>query len=178
MNTVDRLLLLVYSIVVAVFSFSLLLLALPFIPAKYVEVLRLFIFESNSMSLLAIILLLLALKFIFKTTESGVNYSSYISKETEIGEIRISYSTIKSIALSSIKGINEIRDAKAQINDKNGEVSILINAAFSTGAIIPEISKDIQNKIKELVEETTEIKVKEVVVFVEEANNSSKRRVG
>jgi len=178
MNTVDRLLLLVFSIVVAVFSFSLLLLALPFIPVKYVEVLRLFIFESNIMALLAIILLLLSLKFIFKSTESGSNYSNYVSKETEYGEIRISYNTIKTVALSSIKGINEIKEAKAQINDRNGEVSILINAAFSTGAIIPQISRDIQKKVKELVEATTEISVKEVLVFVEENNNSSKRRVG
>jgi len=178
MNTVDRLLLLVFSMVVAIFSFSLLLLALPFIPAKYVEVLRLFIFQSNSMALLAIILLLLALKFVFKSTESGNNCSSYISKETEIGQIRISYNTIKTLALSSINGIKEIKEAKAQINNKNGEVSIIISASFSTGAIIPQIAKDMQKKVKDMIETTTEVNVKEVLVFVEETNNSSKRRVG
>ncbi|SHI92857.1 alkaline shock response membrane anchor protein AmaP [Lutispora thermophila] len=174
----DRLLLLIFSVIVAIFSFALVLLALPFMPSQYSEALHLFIFESNSMILIAIILMLIALRFIFKTTEQKINNVNYISKETEIGEIRISFNTIKSIALSSIKNINEVKDVKAQVNDKNGEVSIIITACFLTGAVIPDVSKDIQNRVKEYIETTVEVKVKEVIVFVEEANNSSKRRVG
>lgn len=178
MNIIDRLLLLIFSIIVAIFSFALVLLVLPFMPAQYGKALHLFIFESKSMALIAIVLLLISLNFIFKTTEPGTNHTNYISKETEIGEIRISFSTIKSIALSSIKNVNEIKDAKAQVSDKNGEVSIIITAGFTTGAIIPDISKDIQKRVKNIIETTVEIAVKEVIVFVEETNNSSKRRVG
>lgn len=178
MNLLDRLMLLIFSIIVAISSFAFLILALPFLPQQYSETLRRFIFESNGMTLISTVLLLLSLRLIFKTTASGVNSYNYISKETEMGEIRISFNTIKALALSSIKNIRGIKDAKAQINDSKGEVSIAVTASFTTGTLIPEVSKEMQKNIKESIEAMTEIIVKEVVVFVDETNNSDKRRVG
>lgn len=178
MNILDRLLLLIFSIIVAVSAFALVLLQLPFLPQQYSETLRRFIFESNGMALISIVLLMLSLRFIFKTTATGVSSYDYISKQTEMGEIRISFNTIKALALSGIKSTNGIKNARAQVSDSNGELSIVITAAFTTGVLIPEVSKEIQKNIKELVEATTEIIVKEVIVFVDETNNNNKRRVG
>lgn len=178
MNILDRLLLLVLSMIVAIFSFLFIFMPLPFLSSQYSEMLRSFIFESNGMTLISMVLLLLSLRFIFKITSSSTNSYDYVSKETEMGEIRISFNTIKTIALSSIRNIGSIKEAKIQVSNEGGEVSIDITASFAIDALIPEVSKEIQGNIKEAIERTAEINVKEVVVFVDDTNNSGKRRVG
>ncbi|MDD4834380.1 MAG: alkaline shock response membrane anchor protein AmaP [Lutispora sp.] len=177
MNILDRLLLFIFSVIVAISSFVFVFLPLPFLPTQYREALHRFIFESNGIALISIILLMLSLRFIFKTTATGINAYNYISKETDMGEIRISFNTIKALSLSSIRNIDGIKDAKAQVDNTEGELSILITVGFIGGTKIPEVSKEIQRNVKELIEGTTEIRVKEVVVFVDETNNSNKRRV-
>lgn len=178
MNVFNRFVLLIFAILVAAFSLALLLLALPFIPMQYEEALSRFIFDSDLITLFAVIMLLLSLKFIFNAMESDSTYDYHITNRTELGEIKISFDTIKSIALSSIKNINSIKEAKAQIKDNKGDISIIITVVFATGTIIPELSKQIQNSVKEAVESATEIAIKEVIIIVEESNNYGKRRVG
>jgi len=178
MNVFNRSVLLIFALLVAVFSLLLLLLALPFIPMQYEEALRKFIFDSDVTTLFAVIMLLLSVKFIFNAMESSGKYDYHITNRTELGEIKISFDTIKSIALSSIKNINSIKEAKAQVKDNKGDISIIVNVVFATGTIIPELSKQIQNSVKEAVESATEVAIKEVIVIVEESNNYGKRRVG
>jgi len=178
MSALNRLVLLIFAIIVAVFSLALLLLAFPFIPAHYEEALGRFIFESDVITLFAIFTLILSIKFTFNAMESGSTYDYYITNNTEYGKVKISFDTIKSVALSSIKGINSIKEAKAQINDDKSGISIIITVVLATGTIIPEVTKLIQKNVREVVETTTEITIKEVIVVVEESNNYSKRRVG
>ncbi len=90
-----------------------------------------------------------------------------ISKLTEIGEIRISLSSIESIVLTASKRLNGIKEAKAYVYKCVDGVTIVLRAVVLSDVNIPTLSEDIQVKVKRTVEETSGIKVNEVKVVVD-----------
>ena len=129
-----------------------------------------------AMLLTAFIFFILSLTFLFSGVKSDKDKKA-VSKHTNIGEIKISLNSVENIALNASRRLNGVKDTKAYIYKRDGNVSIVIKAVVLADINIPVISEDIQVKVKKSVEESTGIKVDEVKVVVENIYTGYKSRV-
>ncbi len=125
---------------------------------------------------IAIVLLILSIMFLFSGIGNRKDRKA-ISKFSNIGEIKISITSIENIALAAAKRLNGVKETKADVNKNSEGVSIIIKTMIVPDINIPELSEDIQVKVKSLVEQTTGIKVTEVKVVVENIQTGFKTRV-
>lgn len=134
-------------------------------------------FESRVLLFdVAFILLILSILFLLSGIKSNKDRKA-ISKFSNIGEIKISLTSIENIALAAAKRLNGVKESKAIVDKTSDGVSIVIKTLIVSDINIPELSEDIQAKVKSLVEQTTGIKVNEVKVVVENIHTGFKTRV-
>ncbi len=92
--------------------------------------------------------------------KSIVNYS-------QIGEIRISFQTIENMALRVSREIHGIKETTAKVSTTEQGLVIALRLKVIPDLQIPNLSAELQNKIKEYIEDKTGSPVNEVKVFVE-----------
>lgn len=177
MNTIDRLMLFIFSAVVAVISLITAFLPLPFFPPSFSNAISNFIFKSNKISLLSIVIFILSLRFLLKSYKIESDTYNYIETESELGKIRVSYNTLRALALSGVKRVKGVKDVLINIDTIEREVIIKLTVSFYGDVVIPGASSELQSVIKEVVEKASGLVVREVTVLVDETNNTSKRRV-
>ena len=128
------------------------------------------------MAVIALIFLILSITFLLSGFRSEKDKRS-ISKASSIGDIRISLGTIENIALAASRKLSGIRETKANVVKVVDGVSITIKAVVLSDISIPDLSEDVQVKVKSSVEETTGIRVQDVRVLVENVHTGYKSRV-
>ncbi|AFS78391.1 hypothetical protein DUF322 [Gottschalkia acidurici 9a] len=117
-------------------------------------------------SILGVILFMLSMISLFSGVKTNSNRSSHIVTYMNFGDLRISDEAIKGLTHNIISKIIGIRDSKIIVNFIEGYVIILIKGQVSPDINIPEVAKEIQDKVKETIENNTGIEVKEVNVEV------------
>jgi uncharacterized alkaline shock family protein YloU len=95
-----------------------------------------------------------------------------VGKKTGIGEIRISLSAVETIALSSIRRLEGIKDMRAIVSNSGDGISVDMKVVLYPDTIIPMLSEDIQDRVKKAIEDTTGIKVYEVRVLIDNIHSS------
>ncbi|NLC69056.1 MAG: alkaline shock response membrane anchor protein AmaP [Clostridiaceae bacterium] len=91
-----------------------------------------------------------------------------VSKYTNIGEVKISLNSIENIALNVASKMGSIRDLKAYVSKIDDSVSITIKGVVLPDVNIPLVSSELQEKVKNAVEEGSGVGVADVKVFIED----------
>ncbi|MDB5084326.1 MAG: hypothetical protein JWN30_1212 [Bacilli bacterium] len=164
MTAADRLLLFVYSVLVAVLcvfvsliTFGLFTDELPLIaPWEVVCV--------------AVLLFLISLRFIFYRTRPrhADKQSPSIITRTENGEIRISIETLESLVLRAGRSISGISDLRARIRIDETGLRIAIRLIVEPDVDIPATCSGLQTKVKAYVSSLAGVNVEQVIVSVKD----------
>jgi len=182
MNLFFRVLLAVYSICLAIASVLSMIVTIK--PDVFLEISSFTYYNiltagrgtSFLIFLVSLVVLVLNIVYLF----SGIKRSKDkrgVSKYTNIGEIQISLNSIENIALNTSRRLNGVKDAKAYIRKSDDGVSVRIKAVVMADNSIPDISGEIQIKVKNSIEATTGIRVNDVKVVVENVYTGYKPRL-
>ncbi|MBP5631991.1 MAG: alkaline shock response membrane anchor protein AmaP [Clostridia bacterium] len=116
--------------------------------------------------LLGLILLLLNLFILFSGIRfKGVN--KYICFKNDNGQVRVSANSVESIALGLARKSKNVREAKSKVRFKNETVEILMKLSVYPDTHVPNLSRLLQNQIKDAVESMTELQVSHVDINIE-----------
>ncbi len=110
--------------------------------------------------LIALILLILG----FRKSKGPGNA---VLKGSEYGEVAISIPAIENIVLRVIQQIQGLKDVSRQVSFTQDGLIIAVKIRVLPDVAMPELTSELQSKIKEYVEEITGITVHEVKVMVE-----------
>lgn len=92
---------------------------------------------------------------------------TYVVTATEMGEIRISFETLRNIVFNSLTYNEELSNTKVALNKDEEGVGILVSADIKPDIVIPDLAGRMQVEIKNAVERSTGVPVKDVRVNVE-----------
>ena len=92
--------------------------------------------------------------------------SSYIIRRTEHGEINISSETIVGLAQSVADKFMGVRNIKTNVKIFEDQLFIDLKGEVSPEINIPEVTEELQDKVKEHVESCTGINVSEIRVVI------------
>ncbi len=87
--------------------------------------------------------------------------------ESTLGQIKLSLQAIENLVEKVVSQINGVREVKARIFSTPQGVGIRIRASVTPDVNVPEVSVEIQNRVKERVFEVTGISVSAVKVSIE-----------
>ena len=104
----------------------------------------------------------------------GRGAGSYFCTNNETGVIRISSNSIENIALSLSKRFGGVKEAKSKAKFTKQGVEIIVKLTVYPDVNVPSLCKSVQERIKDSVQNTMEIKVRLVDVSVDGVNAVSK----
>lgn len=126
--------------------------------------------------IISLILLILSFSMLFSGKE-GKRQSSALVKNTDLGIIHVSFSTLNTMAQKAVRKFNEVKDVKSIIISEIDGVKVNIKIIVMPDVKIPELTQSIQKEVKEYIETTAGISVKEVQIFVENLSTFQKGKV-
>lgn len=171
MNIIDRILLVLYTICSA--AISILLILIPFDNINFLSedniVYYLKTMENNYIySVVGLAFFIVSIRFLILALR-GNNIrekDSYLIRHTDYGEVKISSQTIVGLVESVAKKFSGISNIRPGVKIEEGLLSIYIKGEVVPEINIPEVSVELQSKIKEHVESCTGAKVNDVKVQI------------
>lgn len=88
------------------------------------------------------------------------------------GEVRVTMEALGEIISRSAHEVTGVRHVKPVLRQREDGLEILLNCQLNPDVVIPEITNELQTRIKEDVERYTGIKVAEVKVLVRRFDNA------
>lgn len=119
------------------------------------------------MLLIALVFFILSITFLLSGFRIGKERKA-VSRNTDIGQIRISLGTIESIALSASKKVSGVTGTRATVDKVDEDVSITVRMNVFPDTNIPVLSEEMQREVKKAVEGSSGVNVKNVRVVVED----------
>ena len=126
---------------------------------------------TNVVLAIAIVCIVLAIKCIFFSTDKNeINgIKDGILLQNSDGQLVISKSTLEELVNNVVKGFDSAQDVTSRIvldEEKNLKVFVTLNV--KENAVIKELSKNLQTKIKSAIKKTSDLEVKEVNISIKE----------
>lgn len=183
MKFLERLSLTIFSIIILLLALVICLLIFGWIQTStIVYVLQLALSRPaviNTTLIVAIILILLAIKSIFFSSSEKEDKTEGILLENESGKLLISVNTIENLVKGVVAGFANVTSAncKVHLDRQVNNVKVDLNLTVAADTVIKELSLNIQDRIKEVVKRTTELEIKEInikIKDIERAKNEAK----
>lgn len=178
MGVLDRIVLTLYTLSLAIISFLMVLFAAApdWVPvAKWLDQARgassrVAIFTAGLAFFLVSVRLII---FAFSRRGSG----QAVVHETALGDVRISLDAVENLVRRVSRGIKGVREIKAQVTQASGGLVVELKGVISPEVSIPDVSEEVQNAVKSYVKRVVGVEVAEVRLHVENISNEAKRRL-
>lgn len=166
----DRVLLFVFSLVSGAFAVILLLLILDFLPyfdpALWVTQVQETTWAFFTTISISAIILLISIRFLLLSIKNEASRPPSVDQRTDIGDIRISLETLRNLALKSATRVKGAQEIKVKVQLTASGIEIIVRVFVDGERSITSITEEVQQSVKEYVEDITGIPVASVSVFV------------
>ncbi|SDX56711.1 alkaline shock response membrane anchor protein AmaP [Tepidimicrobium xylanilyticum] len=171
MLLIDNVILVLLSLLTAIFS--LLMIIFPFeqvgpitseLLVNFIKGIKenyIYVAIGLALLLLSIRMLLIGLKI-----KGRKDNTTYLIQQTDCGEILISSETVKGLVESVFNKFTGIKNITTKVRILDGQIFINLKGEVYPEINIPETTKQLQNKVKEHVENSTGVKVSEIKVII------------
>lgn len=176
MKFLEKLSLILFSLIISVISIGLILIMLNVIQVSVVtKTISLILKDDFSVKItigVAIVSLLLALKCIFFGTEPEDDGRNGVTLENGSGKLVISKESLENLISNVVKDVQGIEAISSRtILDKDNNLVVYVTTLVSKDMMIKDVSTQIQDKIKEALNKTADLEVKQVNIKVKNITN-------
>lgn len=166
----DRLLLFIFSFFVGICVIFVLLSILGFLP-DFDPLLWLTQVQETTGNFLTVIivgllLILISIRLIYVSIRNEVRRPLSVDQRTDLGDIRISMETLRNLALKSASRVKGAQDFKVKVQHSTAGLEIIVKIFVDGERSITVITEEVQQSVKEYIEDITGIPVASVSVFV------------
>lgn len=174
MKILDKIILVLFSIIILVISAVLLLLTLGMISFSTIATLYATLIANSTATNItlgvSVICIILAVKAIFFSSSSkpsnGINGEG-ILLENESGKLLISKDTIENLVNGVAKGFDNTQSVTTKvIVDNQNTLKVFVTLMVLPNTIINELSVNLQNRIKEVVKNVTDLEIKSIDIKI------------
>lgn len=176
MKILEKLALILFSIIISIVSIVLILIMLDVIQMSIItQTISLILKNDLAIKItigVSIIVLLLAIKCIFFRAEKEDDGRNGVILENGSGKLVISRESLENLIANVVKEVQGIEAVSSRtILDKNNNVIVYVTTLVSRDMMIKDVSTQIQEKIKEALKKTADLDVKQVNIRVKNITN-------
>ena len=180
MKIIEKISLMIFSIIIFVVAFTAVLLIAGLIDIGFIQyALSMLIANDIASKILlgiSIVLLLLVVKCIFFTSDEKQNKKTTKGAlmQNADGKLLISKETIENLVNNVVNGFENTKDTETDVYiDEDNNLIITISLLVLESTIIKELTSNIQTRIKEKIKNTTDLDVKEINIRVRDLANKN-----
>lgn len=173
MKVLEKIILIIYSILMLVVSIILCLLVFGWLDmnlmGNMVKQILTGATSSNIVLGISILFILLSIKCIFfgSTSKKEEKERQGVLLENENGKLMISKDTLENLVNSVAKEFENAQDIVTRVDlDRENNVRVYATLVVSSNAVIKDLSANLQEKVKEKIKAATDLEVKEVNIKV------------
>ena len=180
MKKIDRLILVLFSVLMFLQSVLVILIIVGWIkfePVAEFANMALTGAKTSKMILgLEAVILICALKCIFFDSSEKQNSVPGVLMQNDNGKLLISKPTIENIVISVVKAFDSVENVTVETDlDRTNSLIIDVNVVVAKDVIIKELTLNMQNKIKEAIKKTSDLEVKEVNIKIKDIKTEKNR---
>ena len=174
MKFIEKVSLVLFSIIVLILSVILVLIGFNFVEQSVFSILISKVMMSTQGTYITIgicvVLIMLAIKCLFFSDSTSLKREKSedgVLLQNEDGKLLITRSTLQNLVNGVLNGYTEIEDAETNvIIDKENNVIIDVALNVAEGTVLKNLSSKLQNEIKERIKETTDLEVNAVDIEI------------
>ncbi|MDD2510249.1 MAG: alkaline shock response membrane anchor protein AmaP [Syntrophomonas sp.] len=122
----------------------------------------------------AIIVIAVALVMIVSGLKYESKPDSIIVDSSLAGQVSITVPAIKVIIMKAVKKVDGVKEIKPAVSSSNDGLVIYLHTAINPDHNVPEMSKNLQQTVKEYLEDIGGLQVSQVKVLIDDFSNSNK----
>ena len=84
-----------------------------------------------------------------------------------LGEVRVSFKAVENLVLKAARGSKGVQEVKTRIQNTERGLVIYLRAVSAPDQNIPQVTAELQQLVKNYVEESTGVTVAEIKVLIE-----------
>ena len=176
MKVIEKITLIIYANIMLILSIIACLLVFGWLDIGIVgSLIKTLLVSATSSKIIlgiSIVFILLSIRCIFfdPTSKQEQKDKQGILLANDNGKLMISKDTIEDLVEAVTKQYKMAKDVSSKVElDKDNNVNIFVNLVVGSDTVIKDLSKDLQDKIKSKVKETTDLEVKQVNITVKKA---------
>ena len=133
---------------------------------------------NNVVLVIAVVFMLLAIKCIFFASKEKNDKTEGILLENENGKLLISVHTIENLIKGVVAGFASVTSAicHVQLEKQVNNVKVELYLTVAADTVIKELSVNLQDRIKEVVKQTTELEIKEINIRIKDIETSKEEK--
>ena len=182
MKLIEKIILVIYSIIMLILSFVFCLLIFRLIN---IDIINNFIFQilnssifSTIIVIISVIFILMSIKCIFFLSKKSDYYKDNLLLKNEDGKLIITKVTIENLVNNVIKGFASAQEVNTKVKfNKENNIIVNVNLLIKEEANMKELSNNIQCKIKDTIKKTSDLNVQEInikIKNIEKVENKNK----
>lgn len=164
MTIVDRIILTLYTVFMAVVSAVTVLCSLDFIPHRYIAALIAGIPGNTVYCVGGLIILLLSVRLLIANFATSSAASLQLS-DSATGKVALGKSAIEDYASALAQEIYGVFNVKTIAELGESGIFIRINASIEPGIVIPATSQEVKDNVREGLKKATGVEVTNVEIF-------------
>lgn len=180
MGIIDRIILSVYTFLLAFLSVVVILISFHLVSADIVKMFIGYIDGQWEAGLVGAIFLLLSIRLLLaglrRRTENG---KDAIVHHSEMGDVQITLEAVKNLVEKTVRHTRGVRGVKVHVTNYGQELKVSVKAVVSPESHVPSVSVDIQKRVHEYIKNTVGVDLVDIHVLVDNISNDfkSKHRV-
>lgn len=179
MKASDKILLFIYSLIIAIVSIILIILPIDFLGFsmynqgfQFLKGIR----GNYIYSIVGILFLAVSIRFLFfgfkrRTMSKG----SSLVLRNELGEVIIYSDTIVGLVQNVVIKNSSIRNINTKVDFVDGQIDLALRGEVSQAINIPQASRELQESVKQYIEEGTGAKVRDIKIEISNVAASTNR---
>jgi uncharacterized alkaline shock family protein YloU len=167
---IDRLLLFLFSLAIIVAACCMLAAAFNWIPIEETQDFIHDVYTDDYTAIAFItsclLILLIGIRFFYISVRMVNSQAPSFDQRNELGDLRVSVDTIENLALKAAGRTRGVKELRARVGAGNAGIEITIRSVVDGETPIPLLTEEIQNAVKQQIEEITGFPVATVSVYI------------
>lgn len=178
MGIIDRIILAIYTFLLACISLAIILLALRLIPLELAGTSLAYVYGQWEAALVGAVFFLISIRLLFAGVRSR-KIRDTIVHYNDMGQVHISLGAVENLVSKGIRHIRGVRGVKVHVAMSAQGITVSIKASVSPENYVPTVAAEIQQRVHEYIKNTVGIELADVQVIVENIGNdfNPKQRV-
>lgn len=178
MGIFDRIILTIYTFLLAFLSLGVILIALRLIPLDIVWTSVASMYGQWEAGLVAAVFFLVSIRLLLAGLRSRRGKNAIIH-HNEMGDVHISIGAVENLVEKAARHVRGVRGIKVAAEHTAGGLKLRLKAIISPESNVPTVTAEIQKRVNEYIQNTVGIELTDMHVYVENISNDfkSKHRV-
>jgi uncharacterized alkaline shock family protein YloU len=175
MGIFDRIILSIYTLLLAFLSLGVVLLSLRLIPLDLVWTGISLISGQWEFGLVGAVFLLVSIRLLLAGIRSR-HVKDTIVHHTNMGDVHISLDAVKNLVEKTARHTRGIRGIKVRVTHDEQGLKVYLRAVVSPENNVPSVSEELQKRVHDYIKNTVGVELVDVQILVENISNDFKAK--